>query len=67
MEDLVASGGFMMTMATNYSMAKPSSFVGGVGVILSPCLRDCLSNLQTVKESRVRSNWKAGHAVAMSR
>lgn len=36
MEDLVASGGFMMTMATNYSMAKPSSFVGGVGVILSP-------------------------------
>ena len=36
MEDLVASGGFMMTMAANYSIAKPSSFVGGVGVILSP-------------------------------
>jgi protease-4 len=36
MEDLVASGGFMMAIAANYSMAKPSSFVGGVGVILSP-------------------------------
>jgi protease-4 len=36
MEDLVASGGFMMSMAANYSIAKPSSFVGGVGVILSP-------------------------------
>lgn len=36
MEDLVASGGFMMAMAANYSIAKPSSFVGGVGVILSP-------------------------------
>jgi protease-4 len=35
MEDLVASGGFMMAIAANYSMAKPSSFVGGVGVILS--------------------------------
>jgi protease-4 len=36
MEDLVASGGFMMSMGANYAMAKPSSFVGGVGVILSP-------------------------------
>ena len=36
LDDLVASGGFMMAMAANYSLAKPSSFVGGVGVILSP-------------------------------
>ncbi|MCH8799841.1 MAG: S49 family peptidase [Chloroflexi bacterium] len=36
MEDLVASGGFMMAMGANYTMAKPSTFVGGVGVILSP-------------------------------
>lgn len=36
MEDLVASGGFMMAMAANHVMAKPSSFVGDVGVILSP-------------------------------
>jgi len=35
MEDLVASGGFMMSMGANYPMAKPSSFVGGVGVVLS--------------------------------
>ena len=36
MDDLVASGGFMMAMGANYILAKPSSFVGGVGVILSP-------------------------------
>ena len=36
MEDLVASGGFMMAMAANHVMAKPSGFVGDVGVILSP-------------------------------
>ena len=36
MEDLVASGGFMMAMGANYTLAKPSTFVGGVGVILSP-------------------------------
>ena len=36
MDDLVASGGFMMAMGANHILAKPSSFVGGVGVILSP-------------------------------
>ncbi len=36
MDDLVASGGFMMAMGANYILAKPSTFVGGVGVILSP-------------------------------
>ena len=34
MEDLVASGGFIMAMGANYSIAKPSRFVGCVGVIL---------------------------------
>ena len=36
MEDLVASGGYMMALGTNYVYAKPSSFIGGIGVILSP-------------------------------
>ena len=36
MNDLVASGGYMMSLGTNYSYTKPSSFVGGIGVILSP-------------------------------
>jgi len=35
MSDIVASGGFMMSMGANYTYAKPSSFVGNVGVILS--------------------------------
>lgn len=36
LEELVASGGFMMAMGANYTMAKPATFVGSVGVILSP-------------------------------
>ncbi len=36
MNDLVASGGYMMSLGANYSFAKPSSFVGNIGVILSP-------------------------------
>jgi protease-4 len=36
MDELVASGGFMMAMGSNYTLAKPASFVGSVGVILAP-------------------------------
>ena len=36
MESLAASGGYMMALGGNYMYAKPSSFVGGIGVILSP-------------------------------
>ncbi len=36
MNDLVASGGYMMALGANYIYAKPSSFIGGIGVILSP-------------------------------
>lgn len=39
MHDIVASGGYMMALGTNYVYAKPSSFVAGVGVILSPLPR----------------------------
>ncbi len=35
MNDIVASGGYMMSMGASYLYAKPSSFVGNVGVILS--------------------------------
>ena len=34
MNDIVASGGYMMSMGATYTYAKPSSFVGNVGVIL---------------------------------
>ena len=36
MNDLVASGGYMMSLGANYTFAKPSSFVGNIGVIVSP-------------------------------
>ena len=36
MEGLVASGGYMMALGSNYMYAKPSSFVGSIGVVLSP-------------------------------
>ena len=36
MNDLVASGGYMMSLGGNYIYAKPSTFLGGIGVILSP-------------------------------
>jgi protease-4 len=36
MNDLVASGGYMMALGTNYTYAKPSTFMGGIGVILAP-------------------------------
>lgn len=36
MNDLVASGGYMMSLGANYIYAKPSSFVAGIGVILAP-------------------------------
>ena len=35
MNDIVASGGYMMSMGASYTFAKPSSFIGNVGVILS--------------------------------
>ena len=34
-----ASGGYMMALGANYIYAKPSSFVAGIGVILSPLPR----------------------------
>ena len=36
LDELVASGGFMMSLGANYTLAKPATFVGSVGVILSP-------------------------------
>ena len=36
MSDLVASGGYMMSLGGNYLYAKPSSFIAGIGVIVSP-------------------------------
>ncbi len=36
LDELVASGGFMLAMGANHILAKPASFVGNVGVILSP-------------------------------
>ena len=35
MNDLVASGGYMMALGGNYSYAQPSTLVAGIGVILS--------------------------------
>ncbi len=35
MTDIVASGGYMMSMGASYTYAKPSSLVGNVGVILT--------------------------------
>ena len=35
MNDIVASGGYMMSMGANYTYAKPTSFVGSIGVVLS--------------------------------
>jgi protease-4 len=35
MNDIVASGGYMMSMGASYLYAKPTSLVGSVGVILS--------------------------------
>jgi protease-4 len=35
MNDIVASGGYMMSMGASYLYTKPSSFIGNVGVILS--------------------------------
>ncbi len=39
MDDVVASGGYMMALGANYTFAKPSTFLGGVGVIVSPLPR----------------------------
>ena len=39
MEGIVASGGYMMSLGANYMYAKPSSFVGSIGVVLSPIPR----------------------------
>ena len=36
LNDLVASGGYMMSLGANYTFAKPSSFIGNIGVIVSP-------------------------------
>ena len=36
LNELVASGGYMMSLGANYTFAKPSSFVGNIGVIVSP-------------------------------
>ena len=35
MNDIVASGGYMMALGANHIFAKPASFVGSIGVILS--------------------------------
>ena len=35
MRDIVASGAYMMSMGANYTYARPTSFVGSVGVVLS--------------------------------
>ena len=35
MNDIVASGGYMMSMGASYLYTKPSSFIGNIGVILS--------------------------------
>lgn len=67
MDDLVASGGFMMAMGANYTLAKPSSFVGGVGVILSPCRPYCPTGRRTGKVLRVHSSWMGAAAVITSR
>ena len=36
LNELVASGGYMMALGANYSFTKPSSFIGNIGVIVSP-------------------------------
>ena len=36
MGGLVASGGYMMSLGANYMYAQPSSFIGSIGVVLSP-------------------------------
>ena len=36
LNDLVASGGYMMSLGANYLYAKPSSFIAGIGVIVAP-------------------------------
>ena len=35
MGDIVASGGYMMSMGANFMYARPTTFVGSVGVVLS--------------------------------
>ena len=35
MNDIVASGGYMMALGANHTLTKPTTFVGSVGVILS--------------------------------
>ena len=35
MADIVASGGYMMSMGANFMYARPTTFVGSVGVVLS--------------------------------
>ena len=35
-DGIAASGGYMMALGANYLYAQPSSFVGSIGVILSP-------------------------------
>ena len=39
MNDVVASGGYMIALGTNFIFAQPSSYIAGVGVILSPLPR----------------------------
>ncbi|PKB84197.1 MAG: hypothetical protein BZY88_00245 [SAR202 cluster bacterium Io17-Chloro-G9] len=36
LNELVASGGYMISLGANYSFVKPSSFIGNIGVIVSP-------------------------------
>ena len=36
LNDIVASGGYLLAVGGNYSFAKPSSFIGNIGVIISP-------------------------------
>ena len=36
MDEVAASGGYMMALGANYIYAKPASFIGSIGVILFP-------------------------------
>ena len=36
LNEVVASGGYMLSLGANYSFTKPSSFIGNIGVIVSP-------------------------------
>ena len=63
MDELVASGGFMMAMGANYTRAKPASFVGSVGVIFSPLPTIVPGQPSEQDGVTGRLCWAAGHGV----